>query len=315
METLHNHFEMIDLNPLVTHRERIEAPSFAGAEELQALWYSITDKVSYLPGGLMSGNVTYHGCFNNLPDGLQTHVFAPLGLEIKGRWTLGGNMPGEPAQPVELGLGIPKSGLWLREDVDMKCNVMMVAFVKKNLKKSHASLVDRMVEKAKSRHPGTENESLATTGTNKRPDHYRTSVSSSSIPHGASPSFGPASLASAPSREGSYHTASPGNWEPTSVGQHQYNSLTGNNPPQHPYPPQQSQPVSQNPQYQPYKPPPNPSYYHKDLPELPSQGDEHSKTPQQQEYQAYHRQYTTELPSEYDRKGRDVGGSAIELPP
>ena len=57
-------------------------------------------------------------------------------------------MPGEPQEPTELGLGLPKHGLWLREDVDMRCNVLMTGFVKKTLKKAHSSLVARLVQKA-----------------------------------------------------------------------------------------------------------------------------------------------------------------------
>lgn len=108
----------------------------------------MTDKVQYLPGGIVTGSVSYNGCFHDLPNGLQTHVYAPLGLEIKEKWILGGTLPGEPVQPVELGLGAPLQGLWLREDVDMKCNIVMTGFVKKTLKKAHAHLVDRLVVKA-----------------------------------------------------------------------------------------------------------------------------------------------------------------------
>lgn len=49
---------------------------------------------------------------------------------------------------MELGIGVPKNGLWLREDVDMKCNILATGFVKKTLKKAHATLVERLVEKA-----------------------------------------------------------------------------------------------------------------------------------------------------------------------
>jgi hypothetical protein len=149
MSTLRNHVEMIDLNPLVINREPCKAPSFATPEEYHAIWYEITDRISYLPGGMAKGSVTYHGCFHDLAEGLQTHVYAPLGLDIRSRWVLGGNLPGEPVAPVELGLGIPKVGLYLREDVEMKCNIMMISFVKKNLKRSHSTLVDRLLEKAK----------------------------------------------------------------------------------------------------------------------------------------------------------------------
>jgi hypothetical protein len=144
METLRDHVEMINLNPLVIDRFPVKAPSFASPEEYHAIWYQIIDKINGM-------KINYHGCFNDLPEGLQTHVFAPLGVEIRSRWLLGGNLPGEPAQAVEMGLGIPRQGLYLREDVDLKCNIVMTSFVKKNLKRSHKVLVDRFLEKAKIR--------------------------------------------------------------------------------------------------------------------------------------------------------------------
>ena len=71
-----------------------------------------------------------------------------MGLNMKGRWTLGGTLPGEPKQATEIGLGVPKHGLWLREDVDMKCNVMMTGFVKGTTKKTHSTLVERLIERS-----------------------------------------------------------------------------------------------------------------------------------------------------------------------
>ena len=139
---------MIDLNPLVIERHPIKAPPNASHEEFHCQWYSLTDRVQYLPGGLIQGKVTYTACFHDLSMGLQTHVLAPMGLDIKNKWTLGGNLPGEPREAVELGLGVPKAGLWLREDVDMRCNMLMTSFVKKTLKKAHATLVGRLVEKS-----------------------------------------------------------------------------------------------------------------------------------------------------------------------
>ncbi|KAL9122034.1 MAG: hypothetical protein Q9187_001411 [Circinaria calcarea] len=147
--TLQSHVEMIDLNPLVIERHPIKPPANATAEEFNYCdWYQLTDKVQYMPGGLYSGKVSYNACFHNLSTGLQTHVYAPMGLDIKGKWTLGGSLPGEPREAVEMGLGAPKEGLWLREDVDMRCNVFLTSFVKKTLKKSHLALVARLVEKA-----------------------------------------------------------------------------------------------------------------------------------------------------------------------
>ena len=68
--------------------------------------------------------------------------------DIQEKWTLNGSLPGEPVEPVELGTGAPLTGLYLREDVDMRCNVIMTSFVKKTLKKSHAGLVERLKAKA-----------------------------------------------------------------------------------------------------------------------------------------------------------------------
>ncbi|EAQ88053.1 hypothetical protein CHGG_04672 [Chaetomium globosum CBS 148.51] len=146
LEFLHDYEEMIDLNPLVKERHPIPPPSNASADEQRCQWYSLTDKISYFPG--VRGDVTYTCAFNDLPNGLQTHCYAPAGLTIRDKWTVGGSLPGEPPQPVEIGLKAPSSGLYLREDVDMRCNLIMTSFVKKTLKKAHAALVDRLAFKA-----------------------------------------------------------------------------------------------------------------------------------------------------------------------
>ncbi|PSN68492.1 hypothetical protein BS50DRAFT_449257, partial [Corynespora cassiicola Philippines] len=148
LETYRNHVEMIELNPLVVERFNCKPPQYAPAEEYYSTWYTIKDKVAYLPGGLATGSVSYHACFHDLPDGLQTHVYAPLGLDIRAKWSVGGSLPGEPKKPVELGIGAPREGLYIREDVRMRCNIMMMSFVKKTFKESHAKLVDRLMEKA-----------------------------------------------------------------------------------------------------------------------------------------------------------------------
>lgn len=146
---LHNHLEMIDLNPLVKERHPIKPPANAPTDELKCIWYSLTDRITYLPGGLASGDISYTCAFNDIPDGIQTHCRAPLNVDIRDKWTLCGTLPGERAEPVELGIGAPASGLYIREDVDLRCNLLMTGFVKKNLKKSHATLVDHLVEKAR----------------------------------------------------------------------------------------------------------------------------------------------------------------------
>ena len=67
IDTLHNHTEIIDLNPLLLERHQTRPPPKCMAEEFNCLWYSMTDRIQYLPGGLVSGKVTYKGCFHNLP--------------------------------------------------------------------------------------------------------------------------------------------------------------------------------------------------------------------------------------------------------
>jgi hypothetical protein len=115
---VHSHVEMIDLNPLVKERHRIQAPDSAPEDEKQCTWWSLTDKIEYLPGGLATGDVSYTCCFFDLPNGVQTHCYAPMGTDIRSRWTVNGTLPGEKAEPLELGLkalGAPATGLYLRE--------------------------------------------------------------------------------------------------------------------------------------------------------------------------------------------------------
>lgn len=149
VEQLHSHGEMIELNPLVIKHVQSKPPPNAPADEFHCTWYELTDKITYLPG--IKGKVNYKACFHDLPLGIQTHVYAPAGLEIKEKWSIGGNEPGEEREVIEIGLaglGVPREGLYLREDVDMRCNVFLNNFVKNNLKRAHQVLVERLVVKA-----------------------------------------------------------------------------------------------------------------------------------------------------------------------
>jgi hypothetical protein len=147
VEGLHSHGDMIKLNPLVVKYERCDSPRHAPVDEFYCVWYELTDKIRYLPG--ISGKVSYKACFHDLPTGLQTHVYAPTGLDIQEKWSVGGSMPGEPRQPIELGLtNVPREGLYLREDVNMRCSVFASDFVKKTLRRAHETLVQRLVVRA-----------------------------------------------------------------------------------------------------------------------------------------------------------------------
>jgi hypothetical protein len=266
METLRNHFEMIDLNPLVIERKRTDKPPpFAGPEEYHATWYQITDNIKGLPG-----TTTYHGCFHDLADGLQTHVYAPAGLDIRGKWQLGGTLPGEPTQTVELGLNIPKQGLYLREDVDMKCNFILTSFVKKTLKKSHAMLVARLLEKANLREAATSNERIeawrSEAGSDAGSDAGSVYGSNRFSTIGSSINGAPSIMSPIGSIRDSTHSSpplrgypSPGHPDPA------YQSYNQHQPP-YQQPPYQQPPYAQQPQNQ--NPYPNPlNYSNKPLPQ------------------------------------------------
>jgi hypothetical protein len=146
---VHNHDEMIELNPMVIEHHPIKTPRDAPADEfLDCVWQELTDKIHYLPGGLAKGKVSYKACFHDTPMGLQTHIYAPTGLDIREKWSIGGSLPGEPPEPRELGVDVPRQGLYLREDCDMRCNILLSSFVRKNLDNAHKVLVERILKKA-----------------------------------------------------------------------------------------------------------------------------------------------------------------------
>ncbi|KAL1968098.1 hypothetical protein VTN77DRAFT_2228 [Rasamsonia byssochlamydoides] len=150
LDILHSHSEIITLNPLVLEHHAIPAPRDASADEYYSTWYEITERIQYIPGlGKMgSGKISFRGCFHDVPWGLQTHIYAPLGVDLRNNWRVAGNQPGEPPEHRELGLGAPAEGLYLREDIEIKCNVTLVSFVKAQLKASTKVLVDRLIKKA-----------------------------------------------------------------------------------------------------------------------------------------------------------------------
>ncbi|KAK5682867.1 hypothetical protein LTS12_029196, partial [Elasticomyces elasticus] len=105
LETLQNHQEMIQLNPLVTNYKPCYPAAAAPTEELDSewTWYEITDRISFLPGGLMRGNVSYKGCFRDIPRGIRTHVYAPTGLDIQATWSVGGSQPDDTGRDIKEG--------------------------------------------------------------------------------------------------------------------------------------------------------------------------------------------------------------------
>jgi hypothetical protein len=96
-----------------------------------------------------SGVISFNGCFHDLPWGLQTHIYAPANVDLRNKYRIGGNQPGvEPPEQAEIGLKVPKDGLYLREDIEIRCNFAMMSFVKAQLKVASKEMVDRIIKKA-----------------------------------------------------------------------------------------------------------------------------------------------------------------------
>ncbi|KAF4126533.1 hypothetical protein GMORB2_0269 [Geosmithia morbida] len=184
---LHNHAGMIDLNPLVRSREKLDKPppAAAAAEAAAAAaaaqtsageggdgdckattaWYAVTDRVYYLPGGwpggLSSGAVSYTCAFRDLPDGMETHCFAAMGVETRSRWSVastggGGGGAGDELRRSEsqdsmLLDGDGSGRLHLREDVDVRSNLLLAGFIRRTIIKSHGALVDTLIERVRER--------------------------------------------------------------------------------------------------------------------------------------------------------------------
>lgn len=154
LDILHSHSEVITLNPLVLDHKPIPAPRTAAADEYYSTWYEITERVQLIPGAgrIGSSKITFNGCFHDMPWGLQTHIYAPFNIDLRNKYRVGGNQPGvEEPEVREMGLealGAPKDGLYLREDIEIRCNISLVSFVKAQLKASSKEMVQRIIRKA-----------------------------------------------------------------------------------------------------------------------------------------------------------------------
>ena len=154
LDILHSHSEVITLNPLVIEHKAISPPRHAATDEYYSTWYEITQRIQYVPGvgKLGSGKISFTGCFHDMPWGLQTHTYAPASVELRTKYSIRGNQPGiEPPEQREMGLeglGVPQEGLYLREDIEIKCNIAMVSFVKAQLKAANKEMVARIIKKS-----------------------------------------------------------------------------------------------------------------------------------------------------------------------
>ena len=151
---LHDHAEVITLNPLVLSHQRIKPPVDAPADEAESIWYEITERIQFIPGLGKAGasTIQFNGVFHDVPWGLQTHIYAPMSIDMRAQYRIAGSQAGiEKSAPRELGLeniGAPKEGLYLRADIEFKCNVALASFVAKTSTGAIGEMVSRMVKKA-----------------------------------------------------------------------------------------------------------------------------------------------------------------------
>lgn len=150
IELLQSHGELITLNPLVLDYNPIKAPRDAPNDEFYATWYEVHQRIQFVPGvgKVGSSKISFRGCFHDMPWGVQTHMYVPFGVDLRHKYQIRGNQPGEPPEPKELGSKAPPEGLYLRTDTQIKCNLTMLSFVKKEQKKASQTMVDRMIKKA-----------------------------------------------------------------------------------------------------------------------------------------------------------------------
>lgn len=134
LESLHDHVAMITQNPLVVQYAPCQPPPFAPPDELDAIWYELTDRIALLPYGLLPHHVHYHACFRDTPQGVQTHVYAPMGVDIRNDWRVSDRQDSQG-----------RSEVVLQEQVDLRCPFGLTTFVRRTLRQAHAELVDRLV--------------------------------------------------------------------------------------------------------------------------------------------------------------------------
>ncbi|KAK5129325.1 hypothetical protein LTR08_003583 [Meristemomyces frigidus] len=146
LDMLHSHAEVIQLNPLVTGVKSMAAPRDAASDEFFSQWYEISEVITW--GFGMKKKISFKGVFHDQPWGMQSHVYAPMGVDLRNKYRIGGNQPGEPREMRELGVDTPTDGLYLREDVEISCSLALMSFVKKETKVATGIMVTRLTRKA-----------------------------------------------------------------------------------------------------------------------------------------------------------------------
>ena len=122
LDMLHSHGEIIELNPLVLEHHPIKAPQTA-ARETSTSQCGTRSQRGYNGCQECPARSASRQSFMTCRGGLQTHAYAPMGVDLRNKWQIRGNQPGEPREVRELGSNAPHDGLYLREDIEIVCNL------------------------------------------------------------------------------------------------------------------------------------------------------------------------------------------------
>jgi len=104
--------------------------------------YSITDT---LPLPFWPTSITYTASFENTESGLRTQVHAPMGVEITGRWEVFTKNPDQRSLNSEG--DIAETGLMVQETATVRCNVLLMRYVRATMGRSHKEVHERLVER------------------------------------------------------------------------------------------------------------------------------------------------------------------------
>ena len=156
LRLLHDHSVMITLNPIVINHDKVPGPISPPpspkheeaalihddddiSTSTTSVKYTITDRISYLPGHLWDSTITYSAWFVDTPDGVRSFVQAPAGVEIRGSWRV------RPVQAVDERDKVD-FGIYLIEEAIVSCNALLRPFIQSTMQKSHATLHQKLLE-------------------------------------------------------------------------------------------------------------------------------------------------------------------------
>lgn len=151
IDALHNHFNVMTLQPLVQSvkavpRDQIQGAYMGRTEEThfdaspeEIHHYEVTEKIVFVPGVGDWGkkDITFPARFKNTMSGIKSWADAPAGVTVQADWTV---------KPQE-----GKRGRWLLEEhAIVECSSYMMPFVRKSIDAAHAEICQHLLDRVTS---------------------------------------------------------------------------------------------------------------------------------------------------------------------